>query len=69
MTVTDGAVHKHIRSTFGKLALALDDRSDRRVAAVLRYLNATGRRAGSEGSAPHTRKAPTGWSGPFPLGE
>lgn len=43
MTVTDGAVHKHIRSIFGKLALAPDDRSDRRVAAVLRYLNATGR--------------------------
>lgn len=43
MTVTDGAVHKHIRSIFGKLALAPDDRSDRRVAAVLRYLNATRR--------------------------
>ena len=42
MTVTDGAVHKHIRSIFGKLDLAPDDRSDRRVAAVLRYLNATG---------------------------
>lgn len=42
LTVTDGAVHKHIRSIFGKLGLAPDDRSDRRVAAVLRYLNATG---------------------------
>ncbi|OOC56249.1 MULTISPECIES: response regulator transcription factor [Nocardiopsis] len=43
MTVTAGAVHKHIRSIFGKLGLSPDDRSDRRVAAVLRYLNATGR--------------------------
>lgn len=37
--VTEGAVHKHIRSIFGKLDLAPDDRSDRRVAAVLRYLD------------------------------
>ncbi|GAA4898049.1 response regulator transcription factor [Streptomonospora salina] len=43
MTVTEGAVHKHIRSVFGKFGLASDDRSDRRVAAVLHYLNATGR--------------------------
>ncbi|MCY9782523.1 response regulator transcription factor [Nocardiopsis sp. EMB25] len=43
MTVTEGAVHKHIRNIFGKLGLAPDDRSDRRVAAVLRYLNAVGR--------------------------
>ena len=43
MSVTDGAVHKHIRNIFGKFGLAPDDRSDRRVAAVLRYLNAMGR--------------------------
>lgn len=41
LTVTDGAVHKHIRSIFGKLGLSPDHRSDRRVAAVLRFLNAT----------------------------
>ncbi|MDT0328655.1 response regulator transcription factor [Nocardiopsis lambiniae] len=43
LTVTEGAVHKHIRNIFGKLGLAPDDRSDRRVAAVLRHLNAAGR--------------------------
>ena len=37
--VTEGAVHKHIRSIFAKLDLAPDDEVDRRVAAVLRYLN------------------------------
>ncbi|WP_018351423.1 response regulator transcription factor [Longispora albida] len=36
--VTDNAVHKHIRNIFAKLDLAPDDRQDRRVAAVLRYL-------------------------------
>jgi DNA-binding NarL/FixJ family response regulator len=43
--VTEGAVHKHIRSIFAKLDLAPSDRSDRRVTAVLRYLDsADGRR-------------------------
>ncbi|GAB3836335.1 hypothetical protein GCM10027610_036430 [Dactylosporangium cerinum] len=37
--VTEGAVHKHIRSIFAKLDLAPDDRADRRVTAVLRYLD------------------------------
>jgi DNA-binding NarL/FixJ family response regulator len=36
--VTEGAVHKHIRSIFAKLDLAPDDRADRRVTAVLRHL-------------------------------
>ncbi len=36
--VTEGAVHKHIRSIFSKLDLAPDDRADRRVTAVLRFL-------------------------------
>jgi DNA-binding NarL/FixJ family response regulator len=39
--VTEGAVHKHIRSIFAKLDLAPDDRADRRVTAVLRYLDST----------------------------
>jgi DNA-binding NarL/FixJ family response regulator len=38
LVVTDGAVHKHIRSIFAKLDLAPDDRADRRVTAVLRFL-------------------------------
>ncbi|MFI2710796.1 response regulator [Micromonospora sp. NPDC018662] len=42
--VTEGAVHKHIRNIFAKLHLPPDDRADRRVTAVLRYLN-DGRRA------------------------
>ncbi|AJE44294.1 response regulator [Streptomyces nodosus] len=36
--VTDGAVHKHIRSIFAKLDLSPADQVDRRVAAVLHYL-------------------------------
>jgi DNA-binding NarL/FixJ family response regulator len=43
--VTDGAVHKYIRNIFAKLDLAPADRTDRRVAAVLRYLEHTGRHA------------------------
>ena len=42
--VTEGAVHKHIRSIFAKLDLAPDDSADRRVTAVLRYLEDTQRR-------------------------
>jgi DNA-binding NarL/FixJ family response regulator len=43
LVVTDGAVHKHIRSIFAKLDLAPTDRNDRRVAAVLRYLESAQR--------------------------
>jgi DNA-binding NarL/FixJ family response regulator len=39
--VTEGAVHKHIRSIFAKLDLAPSERADRRVTAVLRYLEDT----------------------------
>ncbi|MGW0801490.1 response regulator [Nonomuraea sp. NPDC002799] len=39
LVVTEGAVHKHIRSIFAKLDLAPDDRADRRVAAVLHFLD------------------------------
>ncbi|BCJ49398.1 DNA-binding response regulator [Actinoplanes sp. NBRC 14428] len=42
--VTEGAVHKHIRNIFAKLDLPPDDRADRRVTAVLRYLEDTQRR-------------------------
>lgn len=38
LVVTDGAVHKHIRSIFAKLDLSPADHVDRRVAAVLHYL-------------------------------
>jgi DNA-binding NarL/FixJ family response regulator len=43
--VTEGAVHKHIRSIFAKLDLGPSDRADRRVTAVLRYLDDTQRRS------------------------
>jgi DNA-binding NarL/FixJ family response regulator len=38
LVVTEGAVHKHIRSIFAKLDLAPADEVDRRVVAVLRWL-------------------------------
>jgi DNA-binding NarL/FixJ family response regulator len=41
--ISDGGVHKHIRNIFAKLGLAPDDRTDRRVTAVLRYLRETAR--------------------------
>ncbi|MGC2997920.1 response regulator [Streptomyces sp. G35A] len=44
LVVTDGAVHKHIRNIFAKLDLAPTDRVDRRVAAVLHYLEDARRR-------------------------
>ena len=44
LVVTDGAVHKHIRSIFSKLDLPPDDENDRRVTAVLRYLDDVRRR-------------------------
>ena len=40
LVVSGGAVEKHVRNIFAKLDLAPDDRADRRVAAVLRYLDA-----------------------------
>jgi DNA-binding NarL/FixJ family response regulator len=45
LVVTDGAVHKHIRSIFAKLDLAPSDRADRRVTAVLRFLEDARRQA------------------------
>jgi DNA-binding NarL/FixJ family response regulator len=39
LVVSDGAVHKHVRAIFAKLDLPPDDQQDRRVAAVLRYLD------------------------------
>ena len=44
LVVTDGAVHKHIRSIFAKLDLSPTDEVDRRVAAVLRFLRTAGPR-------------------------
>jgi DNA-binding NarL/FixJ family response regulator len=39
LVVTEKAIHKHIRGIFVKLGLHPTDRTDRRVAAVLRYLD------------------------------
>ncbi|WP_435869983.1 LuxR C-terminal-related transcriptional regulator [Amycolatopsis mediterranei] len=39
--ISDGGVHQHIRNIFATLGLAPDDRTDRRVTAVLRYLRET----------------------------
>ena len=44
LVVTEGAVHKHIRSIFTKLDLAPTAQTDRRVSAVLRYLDDLSRR-------------------------
>jgi DNA-binding NarL/FixJ family response regulator len=44
LVVTEGAVHKHIRNIFAKLDLSPADQTDRRVAAVLRYLEDVERR-------------------------
>ncbi|MFI6900833.1 LuxR C-terminal-related transcriptional regulator [Nonomuraea sp. NPDC050394] len=41
LVISEGAVHKHIRNIFAKLGLAQTDRVDRRVAAVLAYLDNT----------------------------
>ena len=38
MVVTDGAVEKHVRNIFTKLALHQDEEQHRRVMAVLAYL-------------------------------
>ncbi|WP_033443612.1 response regulator transcription factor, partial [Saccharothrix sp. NRRL B-16314] len=54
LVITEGGVHKHIRSIFAKLDLAPDDRADRRVTAVLRYL---------EGSDPRQPAVPCRRSG------
>lgn len=42
--VTEGAVHKHVRSIFAKLELAPTEQLDRRVTAVLRHLDDARRR-------------------------
>lgn len=45
LVVSDGAVEKHIRSIFAKLDLPPTDHTDRRVTAVLRYLENARQRA------------------------
>jgi DNA-binding NarL/FixJ family response regulator len=41
LTLSEGAIEKHIASIFGKLTLEPESADNRRVLAVLRYLNAT----------------------------
>ena len=41
LTLSEGAVEKHIAGIFGKLTLEPESADNRRVLAVLRYLNAT----------------------------
>ncbi|TYB44058.1 response regulator [Actinomadura chibensis] len=43
LVVTEGAVHKHIRNIFAKLGLEPTSGADRRVTAVLHYLEANSR--------------------------
>lgn len=43
LSVSDGAVAKHIANIFSKLDLAPDEDANRRVLAVLAYLNGTAR--------------------------
>ena len=45
LCISEGAVEKHIGSIFGKLDLPPTERVDRRVTAVLRYLEDVHRKA------------------------
>jgi DNA-binding NarL/FixJ family response regulator len=38
LVVTEGAVEKHVANIFAKLGLPISESDDRRVLAVLRYL-------------------------------
>ena len=46
LSVSDGAVAKHIANIFSKLELAPDEDANRRVMAVLAYLNGTAGQSG-----------------------
>jgi DNA-binding NarL/FixJ family response regulator len=54
--ITEGGVHKHIRNIFAKLDLSLDNRVDRRVAAVLRYLACTSEKATHPAPSPRSHE-------------